>query len=430
VIKNRWRLPRTFLWAGLLGILLLGLAACGSGEDVPTLIATAESPVVETATAEGSIIVTDEALEPTKLPGTSWLVTGYIDEQGILVSLSPEMELTAYFDTDGMVSGSAGCNAYAAPYEVAGKLVTIGTPTTKTACPNQEGVTEQERAYLAALESAAGYVIEGEKMELRAEDGTVAVHFAAIPPPTLAGTTWEVVSYTNAQNETVGLLPGTKMTATFGQDGALNGTTGCNEYGAPYQIDGLNIRILPPAATRMACPKPEGIMAQEKAYLDGLKFAATYFTVGGLMELRSDEGDVVATFTALGEDVPRGPDEVSDEMTGSKLTGVVWQWQGFSDPAQGRIEVEQPGQYQLTFIDDGTIRVLAECNEGSGAYETAGNSLTIETGVMIEAECDPSSLSEQFIDYLNEAALYFLEGENLFIDLKMDSGTMIFSNAE
>jgi hypothetical protein len=36
------------------------------------------------------------------------------------------------------------------------------------------------------------------------------------------------------------------------------------------------------------------------------------------------------------------------------------------------------------------------------------------------------ALSDQFIKELSAAAIYFLEGKELFIDLKFDSGTMRF----
>jgi hypothetical protein len=52
--------------------------------------------------------------------------------------------------------------------------------------------------------------------------------------------------------------------------------------------------------------------------------------------------------------------------------------------------------------------------------------IIFEFSPMTLAECESGSLSDQFIKELSAAAIYFLEGEDLFIDLKLDSGTMGF----
>jgi heat shock protein HslJ len=41
--------------------------------------------------------------------------------------------------------------------------------------------------------------------------------------------------------------------------------------------------------------------------------------------------------------------------------------------------------------------------------------------------CPPGSLADQFLTNLKGAAIYFFEGDNLLIDLMVDSGTMRFS---
>jgi hypothetical protein len=51
--------------------------------------------------------------------------------------------------------------------------------------------------------------------------------------PTLEGTQWILTSLNGAEP-----LPDTTITASFEADGVLNGTDGCNRYGAQYQVDG------------------------------------------------------------------------------------------------------------------------------------------------------------------------------------------------
>jgi heat shock protein HslJ len=44
-------------------------------------------------------------------------------------------------------------------------------------CSEPEGIMEQETEYLAALETAATYNIEGERLQLRTAEGSLAADF-------------------------------------------------------------------------------------------------------------------------------------------------------------------------------------------------------------------------------------------------------------
>ncbi|MEJ2559386.1 MAG: META domain-containing protein [Anaerolineae bacterium] len=85
-------------------------------------------------------------------------------------------------------------------------------------------------------------------------------------------------------------------TATFGADGTVTGSAGCNTYRAGYEVDGNKISIGLPASTMMACAEPEGIMEQEQEYLTALSTVATYQITGDRMEMRTAEGSTAATF--------------------------------------------------------------------------------------------------------------------------------------
>ena len=111
------------------------------------------------------------------------------------------------------------------------------------------------------------------------------------------------------------------------------------------------------------------------------------------------------------------------------LTGTTWAWIGFTDPAQ-QIAIETPLNYTLTFQDDGSVAVVADCNNAMGSYTVDGKSLKIEIGPMTMAACPPGSRSDDFVKYLGAAAIYFFEDSNLYIDLMADGGTMAFAPAE
>jgi heat shock protein HslJ len=84
--------------------------------------------------------------------------------------------MTALFNTEGGVSGSAGCNTYGAGFSRDDGEITIETPiTTLIAC--EQPIMDQETQYLQALTQAETYELGHETLELRAADGALLVSF-------------------------------------------------------------------------------------------------------------------------------------------------------------------------------------------------------------------------------------------------------------
>jgi heat shock protein HslJ/LysM repeat protein len=226
------------------------------------------------------------------LEGTSWILTTLNGSEPL-----PETSITASFEQDGVLSGSDGCNRYNAAYQIAGDQLTI-TPGAGTmmACP--EPIMKQATDYIAALASATAYQMQADTLALSDADGNVVATFTA-QPSSLGGTSWVVLSYNNGKQAVVSVIVGTELTALFGEDGALSGSAGCNNYTGSYQVDDQNISIGPLATTRMMCSEPEGIMEQESQYLAALESAATYRMEGDGLELRTADGALAAAFEAV-----------------------------------------------------------------------------------------------------------------------------------
>jgi heat shock protein HslJ len=130
---------------------------------------------LELRTADGALAAqfTQAPASSEALPGSSWIVTGYNNGKGAVVSTTAGTVLTAIFGTDGVLSGNSGCNTYSASYQLDGDKITIGPAmTTRMAC--DQAAMDQEQQYLAALSTAAMYRIDGNKLELRTADGALA----------------------------------------------------------------------------------------------------------------------------------------------------------------------------------------------------------------------------------------------------------------
>lgn len=85
---------------------------------------------------------------------------------------------------------------------------------------------------------------------------------------TLAGTTWSLRSIGGTD-----LPAGVIVTLDLTEDQAI-GTSGCNQYGGTYAVEGSGITFGPMSVTEMACPDPQ--MSVEAAYLAALTAATTW----------------------------------------------------------------------------------------------------------------------------------------------------------
>jgi heat shock protein HslJ len=118
---------------------------------------------------------------------------------------------------------------------------------------------------------------------------------------------------------------------------------------------------------------------------------------------------------------------MATSVGGSDIISIVWTWQQTLMNDGTTFVPDDPSQYTLELAPVGSARAQADCNLGNGTYTISGNQISIEILTMTMAMCLPGSLSDEFVANLNAAALYFVEDENLFIDLMFDSGTMKFA---
>ncbi len=203
-------------------------------------------------------------------------------------------DYTVQFMVDGTVAIQADCNRVRGTYTIDGNAVTIALgPSTMAACP-EDSLGER---FAGQLVGAAIYFFRSGELyvDLKYDSGTMRF---GPQSSALAGTSWVVIAHNNGRGGVVSSIISTEMTATFGADGTVSGSAGCNRYSAGYQVDGNGISIGLPITTRRFCADPEGTMEQEQEYLTTLGTAATYRVTGDKMEMRTAEGSIVATFEA------------------------------------------------------------------------------------------------------------------------------------
>jgi heat shock protein HslJ len=112
-------------------------------------------------------------------------------------------------------------------------------------------------------------------------------------PEDLVGRTWTLESV-----EGVSALPAgvAAPTIRFAPDGHFSGSTGCNNGGASYRVEGKDRLVIEAMMmTKRACLSPEG-NALERAYVGAIDAAATFRVANDGLELLADDGRVVARF--------------------------------------------------------------------------------------------------------------------------------------
>jgi len=131
--------------------------------------------------ASGAMQVVAKASTPAGLPGTSWKVTMYNNGNQAVVGLLTGTHISLNFGTDGQASGNAGCNTYSGGYQAGGKALKVGPLAgTRMFCDKPAGVMDQEKQYLAALQSAATFEIAGNTLTIRDASGAMQVLAAAV----------------------------------------------------------------------------------------------------------------------------------------------------------------------------------------------------------------------------------------------------------
>ena len=276
----RGRVPRArraALIVSACGAIALSLTACSTKPATPT-VSTEPS-------LDGSSWVLASLGTRSSLPGT----TTVSDTQA-----GPGSKATLTF-SEGRAYGTDGCNRFTMPYTI--KDGTLTWPSrrpaaTQMACSRD--AMEQGAAFMQALAGTDGYRVSGGNLQLLAPDGRVQATF--VPQArSLAGTTWRATAINNGKGAVASLVADSTVTLSFGRDGQVSGSAGCNPYTAAYTAEGESLRVQSAAATRRMCAA-DGVMEQEQAFLNALGSVGTARREGDRLELRTAAGALAAVF--------------------------------------------------------------------------------------------------------------------------------------
>jgi heat shock protein HslJ len=127
------------------------------------------------------------------------------------------------------------------------------------------------------------------------------------------------------------------------------------------------------------------------------------------------------------QDKPQGELLEGGEADPSRMTlgMTTWTWISARYNDGREIKPNQTGKFTLTF-KDGKFSGTTDCNSLSGAYTTEANKIIFSQIASTKMYCAGSEESE-FLSFLSNAAGYhFTTRGELILDLKFDSGSVIF----
>ncbi|MEM7119130.1 MAG: META domain-containing protein [Chloroflexota bacterium] len=194
-------------------------------------------------------------------------------------------------------------------------------------------------------------------------------------------------------------------------DDRVTGNVGCNNLNGTVTVAGDQMTFAALATTKMLCGDERD--NYEQGMLELLNNVTQYAITGNRLVLLN-EGLPLAKFAQA-------------TLTNPELLNTVWQWVAFEDTAGlNSIDVAMSESYTIQFLSDGTYGLMNDCNSGNGRYLANGSELTLESGLTTLVACGEGSLDGEFSRLLDEVVTYVIEDERLFMNLRLDSGNMVF----
>ena len=106
----------------------------------------------------------------------------------------------------------------------------------------------------------------------------------------------------------------------------------------------------------------------------------------------------------------------------------AWRWVSIVTPVE-TVTAPTTGQYTLV-LTDSSVHGVADCNRLTGQATIADKSLTFGPIATTRMACPQGGMGDRYLRFLGGAANWFFRDDTMFVDLKMDSGTMRFVRAD
>ncbi|UYQ63098.1 META domain-containing protein [Streptomyces peucetius] len=268
---------RTKLSISVTALAVVALAACGAESG--------SGPGSGGGTVQPDVPVT----------GVHWSVDSVtVDGRRTAAPADAHVEIT----DEGRAQGNYGCNHFGADVKVEGDTIIV-QPAEMTEMACEEKVQNFEDMLRAALTGRLRADLTDGRLTLTTQKGD-SITLTSEPPAPLVGTRWTVNSLVSG--DTAASLPAgaeDKAYLTFGKDGSVAGSLGCNRFTSTAEVSEDSITFGRLAATKKLCEGPE--MDLERKMVKVFEGTVAYELNHRSLTLTGPDGE---GFAALATDLP------------------------------------------------------------------------------------------------------------------------------
>lgn len=239
---------------------------------------------------------------------------------------------------------------------------------------------------------------------------TVLVGCQALPGRTgsaerLVGPRWLLARYSTEDSPSVAVQPDVDTWLSFAADGSFEAGTGVNDLEGRWSGGDESIAFELGAMTEKGGAAQA--MEQERAFLEGLRRAASYIVAGSgserALSLRDESGRELLVFDAT-RVIP--------------LSGSQWRCTAYDDGSGALVTPVVGSTITATFGEDDSLVGSAGCNDYSTSFEAGDEKLTIAPEIAITTRACPADIAAQetaFLSALKRAATYSIVGTRLLL---------------
>jgi heat shock protein HslJ len=224
-----------------------------------------------------------------------------------------------------------------------------------------------------------------------------------------AATTWTVSRIETESGDLAPVVEGTALNINVGAE-RVWGSSGCNTYSGPAVLD-VPVRIGPLVSTMMFCFQPDGVMDQERRFLDLLEAADTVRVDDDRLEIgHAGRPTILALPIVVTLD---GSWSLLLYDNGAALVGTT------------------PGVEVTVEFEDGRIHGHSGCNRYTARFVTEGAGLRVSAVGGTKMACpDPGTMEQErrFLELLSSVVTYEIRDGSL-LDLLAGDGTRLLQLA-
>jgi heat shock protein HslJ len=228
----------------------------------------------------------------------------------------------------------------------------------------------------------------------------------ATPTATTSGippVIWELVRFRERDRVPVTITEPSRYTVQFLPAGRLLARLDCHHGRGSYTAAAGVLALTPLMLTTAVCspdaadPRVQTILARATSY--------AFDPDGGLL-LHGDHGSL---------------------QLRPAVSGVRWVWQSFQGGDGTIVRPDDPSQYTVAFLPDGTLAIQAACTHAVGTYTVDHATMDLRIGEGTPGICPRGALMARFLRDLDQVTSHVFRDGTLYLALPMDAGILAFA---